>query len=208
MTESTESRQVILFCFCGPSGSGKTSICERIVDLEPALRLSISTTTRAKRPSEEEGLHYRFVTKEVFEKQIAEGKFLEHAEYSGNYYGTELRNIEEATQSGVDLVFDIDVQGVVQLRKSFGEQAVVVFVSPPSEAALRERIALRGENTEEDTTRRLERARDEVKQLSSPELSDYMLINDDLGRAIQDAQAIIRAERMRIERGALANVAK
>ena len=200
MISRNSNSPIKLFCFCGPSGSGKTSICQGLLTKESDLKLSISTTTRSPRETEQDGVHYRFVSREQFESLVKDGKFLEHAEYRGNLYGTELRNIDEAQSSGVDLLFDIDVQGAQQLRQRYSEQLVVVMVMPPSPEELRRRIEARGQNSAEDIARRMKRAGEEIHELSSPGLSDYLLVNDQLEEAVEGASAIIRAERMHIER--------
>ena len=188
----------ILFCFVGPTASGKSTICRELLQSDSSLMSSVSTTTRAARASEVEGKDYFFVAKEEFEKRVAEGRFLEHAEFAGNRYGTELTNIERAIQEERDLLFDIEVEGVKQLRSSRPDRLVVVFMHPPSMEILRERLESRGANTPEDISRRLQRAEEEIQILSSPGFSNHVLVNDMLPESIEQAKKIISDERARV----------
>ncbi len=193
-------KQPILFCFCAPTASGKTTITRELVRLDPSLVLSISTTTRAARPTEVDGRDYHFVSEEEFERRVGAGRFLEHAKFSGSRYGTGIENIERASADKVDLVLDIDVQGVEQIRRIAPKQLAVVFVFPPSFQVLKERLIARGTEDAEKMRMRLEAAERELVTLTTQGFSDYLLINDDLPTALGRAQSIIEAERMRAAR--------
>ena len=190
----------ILFAFCGPSASGKSTILRELAGQEPSLMLSISTTTRAPRGKETEGVDYYFVAEEEFEKRVANGLFLEHAAYGGCRYGTERRNIEDASRISADLLLDIDVQGAESLKKEFKNQLVVTFVFPPSFDELVKRLEARATEGPEAIKKRISIAEQEIEKLLSPGFSDYLLINDDLTESIHLARAIILAERMSLPR--------
>ncbi len=192
------THEPLLFCFCGPSGSGKSTICGQLVNMVSALALSVSTTTRTPRPSEIEGIHYFFVSREEFTARIGCGDFLEHAEYSGNRYGTEKRSVAQALESGKDLVLDIDVQGVRQLKELYGSRCIAIFVHPPSHAELVRRITSRGTENADVLERRLQVAQLEIAELKNPRFSDYLLIIDRLEVALQRALSIVVVERMRL----------
>ena len=157
------------------------------------LGLSISCTTRAPRPGEEDGRDYHFVGVEDFLDQVGRGEFIEWAEVHGNYYGTLRRTIEEQLQAGRDLVLEIDWQGAQQVRKVF-PQAIGIFVLPPSMAILQARLSGRGTDPEEVIARRIAAARDEMRHVDE---FDYVIINDGLQQAAGDLQAIVRAARLR-----------
>lgn len=196
----TAAARPLLFTFCGPAGSGKSTICERVSAADPSLRLSISTTTRPPRSNERDGIHYNFVSVDEFRRRVATGSFIEHAEFSGNLYGTELSNIDLAGAGEKDLVLDIDVQGVQLLKSMFADRLVVVFVFPPSYSVLVKRLKSRGSEDEVSLHRRLERARAEIQILSKPGFADYLLINDTIEDSVRSAGAIIAAERVRFPR--------
>ena len=193
-------REMICFCFCGPTASGKTSLSRRLVEQSTDLRLSISTTTRAPRQGETDGKEYHFVSKAEFEKRIAAGAFIEHATFNTEHYGTEKRNIDDAIKGGYDVVLDIEVQGVGQLKKLFGPRVVTVFVFPSSMDELEKRLRERGTEDENKIQARLKIAQGEVQTLRSPGFSDYLLVNDKLESALERAQQIVAAERIRFSR--------
>ena len=190
----------ILFCFSGPGGSGKSTICDRLVEEDGALMPSVSTTTREPRSDEQDGVHYHFVSRDEFERRIAQGRFLEHAIFGENRYGTEKTNVEAAAKKQMDVLLDIEVQGVDQVRTLFPQQTVVVFVFPPTFEALAQRMRGRGSDDETAIAQRLEIAEQEIERLRQPTFSDYLLLNDVLDEAVKTAQAIVRAERMRLWR--------
>ncbi|MCC6954395.1 MAG: guanylate kinase [Deltaproteobacteria bacterium] len=194
-----QQRSPIVFCFCGPIACGKSTITKALVKTMPSLALSISTTTRTPRVGELDGREYHFVSDEEFQTRVDASQFIEHAIVSGYRYGTEKRNAE-ALPVGSDLVLEIDFQGALSARKVFGEQVVVIFVTPPSFAILRERLSKRGDKGTEYLEQRLALAEQEINVLSNGDFSDYLLLNDSLDAAIDAAKAIVAAERHRYSR--------
>ena len=180
-----------LFIVSGPSGVGKNTILNRVVAGRENVQYSISATSRAKRPGEIDGKSYFFVTREQFEAMLQQGELLEYAEYVGNYYGTPLKPIEQATQAGVDVVMDLDVVGALKIRKRV-ENAVLVFVAAPSFDVIRQRLIHRGDVAPDVMESRLERARWECEQAGE---YDYIIINDSVERATQELMAIMTAEK-------------
>jgi guanylate kinase len=174
-----------IFVISGPSGVGKGTLCEWLLKQIPCLRLSISATSRQKRPHEEEGVHYFFKSRSEFEALIAHDAaepeptrhyLLEWAEYNGNYYGTPRQAVEEALQAGHDVLLEIDVQGALQVKEKL-PQACLIFIAPPSEAELERRLRGRGTNGEEDIQNRLAIAR---KELALHKHFDHVIVNDTL----------------------------
>ncbi len=180
-----------LFIVSGPSGVGKNTILNRVVAGRENVQYSISATSRAKRPGEIDGKSYFFVTREQFEAMLQQGELLEYAEYVGNYYGTPLKPIEQATQAGIDVVMDLDVVGALKIRKRV-ENAVLVFVAAPSFDVIRQRLIHRGDVAPDVMESRLERARWECEQAGE---YDYIIINDSVERATQELMAIMTAEK-------------
>lgn len=178
---SRESRYI---CLCGPSASGKSTICRALLNSELPLTLSVSTTTREPRAGETDGVDYYFVSREEFERRLANDAFVEHAEYGGQLYGTERSNFTRATENQVDLLLDIDVQGVSQLRRKFGESVHVVFVAPPSMKILEQRFRDRPGSTEEKLRQRLAIAQGELEILNTPGFSNFKVVNDQLETAV------------------------
>jgi guanylate kinase len=190
------ARQPLVLIVSGPSGSGKSTLVEKILDL-PGTMLSISCTTRQPRKTEVDGRWYNFVTESEFQQMVARGDFLEYAQVFGkNWYGTPRKSIDEALAKKKDLVLEIDVQGALQVKHKL-PGAVAVFVLPPSRAELENRIRARGQDSEDEIARRLERARQEMLNYSS---YDFAIINDDLERAGKEVQAIAIGSRCRVER--------
>ncbi|MGN1014197.1 MAG: guanylate kinase [Butyricicoccus sp.] len=182
-----------LFVFTGPSGVGKGTLLKRVMEQEDNLFLSISATTRAPRPEDADGVTYYFLTRDQFEQKIEAGEFLEHAWYSGNYYGTPLAPIEEHLSRGEDVILEIEVQGAMQIRAKRPD-AAMIFVAPPDADELESR--LRGRNTEDEETirKRLTIAREELAQTAN---FDYLIVNDEVDRAVQELRAVLQAERAR-----------
>lgn len=179
----------------GPSGAGKTSVCGAVLGREPQLRFSVSCTTRSPRPGEENGTDYHFLDRGEFEERVAAGRFLEHAEVHGHLYGTLRDEVERYVRQGSDVLLDIDVQGARQVRDGLhgtelGERAVFVFLGPPSLAELERR--LRGRHTEsaDVVARRLSNARVE---LSSWREYDYLVVNQELARAVDELRSVLHA---------------
>lgn len=200
MSEESPIFEPLLFCFCGPTASGKSTICRALLPQLAKLRLSISTTTRDPRPNERDGVDYYFVSQEQFQTLIESQSFLEHASYNNRYYGTEKKNIDFCIDTKSDLLLDIEVQGVSQLKEKFKTNLVTVFVFPRTMTELKKRLANRATETPEQIARRLEIAEKELDVLVSKGFSDYLILNDDLNRAVLDAEAIIRAERLKLSR--------
>ena len=180
----------------GPSGSGKSTLVEKILEL-PGTMLSVSCTTRAPRKTESDGKWYNFVSESEFQQMVETGQFLEYAQVFGkNWYGTPKKWLDAATQQGLDLVLEIDVQGALQVRRRL-PGSVAIFVLPPSLQDLEKRIRARGQDSDDEISRRLDRAREEMLSYSS---YDFAVINDNLERAGREIQAIAMGSRCRVTR--------
>ncbi len=188
----------ILFIVSAPSGAGKTSLLRQLVPADPRLVMSVSHATRAMRPGEEDGVHYHFVSVARFEQLVEESAFLEHARVFDNYYGTAEDAVRQQLEEGLDVVLEIDWQGARQVRKRFPD-SVSVFIAPPSIEALRDRLAGRGQDSEDVVERRMRDARSELSHFSE---YGYLVINDDFDTALADLRAIVTAERLREPRQA------
>lgn len=176
--------------FSAPSGAGKSTIVNHLLSLRPELEFSISATSRAPRGNEQHGKEYYFFTSDEFRQMIAEDKFVEHEEvYPGSFYGTLRSEVERIWAKGHAIVFDIDVQGGVNLKRIFGEQAFSVFIQAPSVEVLRERLIGRGTDTVEAIEKRVANAASEMEFAAGK--FDYVLINDDLDTAFAEAERII-----------------
>ena len=181
-----------------PSGAGKTTLTRLLLQNRDAdLTLSVSVTTRQRRSSEADGIHYHFISSARFEEMRERNELLEHAQVHGNSYGTPRAPVEQALARGQDVLFDIDYQGTQQVRAKAPSDAVTVFILPPSIRELRARLERRAEDQPETIRRRLEAARNEIARWSS---YDYVLVNDDLQKTFNDVLAILAAERLRRER--------
>jgi guanylate kinase len=185
-----------LLVISAPSGSGKTTLVHRLVEEVEPVEFSISYTTRAMRPSEEEGVDYHFVTEESFRKKIANGDFLEWAEVHERLYGTGRAETETVLGRGVDLVLDIDVQGAEQVKRAMPD-AILIFILPPSFQVLEQRLRDRRQNHPEDIERRLAAARREVSHYRN---YDYAVVNDEIERCAALLRAIVFAERAKRQR--------
>ncbi len=185
-----------LIIVSAPSGAGKTTLVGEALKRDALVKTSISFTSRPPRAGEEQGVHYYFISRAEFEAMIARGDFLEWAEVHGNLYGTSRRAVEEARAAGFDMILTIDIQGAAQARKLFPD-AISVFIMPPSLDALVERLENRGTDTADDLQLRLSNALHEIEQYVN---FDYVVINKDLDRAIDELAAIIVAERCRLKR--------
>ncbi|MDP1979249.1 guanylate kinase [Undibacterium sp.] len=182
-----------LFVVAAPSGAGKSTLVNALLAQEPAIKLSISYTTRPPRPGEQNGREYHFTTPEDFLVRKAQGEFLESAEVHGNYYGTSRIIIEEQMRSGTDVLLEIDWQGAQQVRKQF-PGAVGIFILPPSIPALEERLRKRGQDEPHVITKRILAAGGEMAH--SPEF-EYVIINQDFATALSELNAIVKATRCR-----------
>lgn len=173
-----------------PSGAGKTTLAGKVLSSFPEFEFSVSATTRSPRDYEKQGIHYHFLEQSEFEKLIAEGGFLEWEEvYPGRYYGTLRSEIGRILDKGHFPVLDIDVEGGVHIKNDFGNRAVSVFVNPPSLKALEERLRKRKADTEADIQQRIKKA---AHEMSYAPYYDHIVVNDDLDRAAEDLEAIIR----------------
>lgn len=182
----------LLIVLSGPSGCGKGTMVGEILKRGDCA-VSISATTRAPREGEENHVHYHFISKEEFEQRIAEGGFLEYAQYCGNYYGTPLKEVEEMREQGKNVILEIEVQGAFQIKERCPE-AVLVFTIPPTMAELRRRLHKRGTETEEVIEKRIARA---AEELPLAKRYDYIILNDALEDAVADFGTVLRAESMR-----------
>ncbi|MCA3709984.1 MAG: guanylate kinase [Phenylobacterium sp.] len=187
-------RRGLLLLVSSPSGAGKTSLSRRLVSDHDDLVLSISATTRAPRPGEEEGREYYFVSPERFEEMVEGGQLLEWAHVHDNRYGTPKAPVEAALAAGRDVLFDIDWQGAAQVRQAMPEDSVSIFVLPPSWADLARRLNARAQDSDLVIHRRLERGREEITHWED---YDYVIVNKNFDRAYADLGHIYRAERMK-----------
>ena len=189
------ARRGLILILSSPSGAGKTTLTRAIAqDGGWGLDLSISVTTRARRPSEIDGRHYRFIDREAFEDLRTRDDLLEWAEVHGNFYGTPRRPVEKTLAQGRDMIFDIDYQGTRQVRQRLQDDVVTVFILPPSFSELRNRLERRAEDSPETIERRLANARNEMQRWSE---YDYVIVNDDLDESFRALQAILTAERLK-----------
>jgi guanylate kinase len=186
----------LVFIVSGPSGSGKSTLVQSILDL-PNTLLSVSCTTRTPRQTESRGKWYNFVSEAEFERMKQASEFLEYAQVFGkNWYGTPRRWLDEARATGKNLVLEIDVQGAQQVQQKL-PRALAIFIVPPSRAELEKRIRSRGQDSDDEIVRRLERARQELEQYTG---YDFIVINDDRDRAIKEVQGIVLAARCATKR--------
>jgi guanylate kinase len=186
----------LVFIVSGPSGSGKSTLVQSILDL-PNTLLSVSCTTRTPRQTESRGKWYNFVSEAEFERMKQAGEFLEYAQVFGkNWYGTPRRWLDEARVTGKNLVLEIDVQGAQQVKQKL-PKALAIFIVPPSRAELEKRIRSRGQDSDDEIARRLERARQELEQYTG---YDFIVINDDRDRAVNEVQGIVLAARCATKR--------
>jgi guanylate kinase len=181
-----------LFVVAAPSGAGKTSLVAALRERERGIRLSVSFTTRPPRPGEVDGVHYRFVDEATFRSLEASGEFLEHAFVHGHWYATSATWLRTEVGRGHDVLLEIDWQGAAQVRRLVPD-AVLVFILPPSLAALEERLEKRGQDAPAVIERRLEAAREEMRHCGE---FDYVIMNQDFARAVDDVVAVVRAARL------------
>jgi guanylate kinase len=179
-----------VFVITGPSGVGKGTLIRGLMEREPRLQLSVSATTRDPRPGERDGIDYHFLTREEFDRRVAAGDFVEHADYAGRSYGTLRSELEDRISAGVPVLLEIEVQGARQVRAAMPE-AVQVFIAPPSLAALRTRLIGRGTDDAAEVERRLAVAEAELE--AKPEFR-HVVVNDRLDEALQRLGAVVSAE--------------
>ena len=182
-----------LFIVAAPSGAGKSTLVNALLEREPGISLSVSHTTRPPRTGEEYGRHYYFVERAEFEREVAEGIFLEHAEVHGNFYGTSRKTVADLLNQGRDVLLEIDWQGAAQIRKSKPD-CVSVFILPPSRTELERRLRGRGSDSAEVIERRLRNSRGEIAHAHE---FDYIIVNDRFEDALDGLQAIVQAVRQR-----------
>ena len=192
--KSLKKHKGVMLVLSSPSGAGKSSICRALLDLDKNLYLSISTTTRKKRPNEVSGIDYNFVTLDEFEYKLSQNNFIEHAKVFNNFYGTDKSIVENKINEGKDLLFDIDWQGAQQLREKMREDIVSVFILPPSKKELERRLKERGLDTDEVVKERMSEATAEITHWAE---YDYVIINEDLNLSVKTVLGILHSERMK-----------
>ncbi|GFM88335.1 guanylate kinase [Pseudomonas cichorii] len=192
MTHSTGT----LYIISAPSGAGKTSLVKALIDdSEQQIRVSVSHTTRAMRPGEVDGVNYHFVDRAEFQRMIDHGDFLEQAEVFGNLYGTSQSHLQQTLDEGHDLILEIDWQGAQQVRKQM-PHARSIFILPPTQQALRQRLTNRGQDSDEIIDARM---REAVSEMSHYKEYEAIVVNDDFAHALEDLKAIFRANRLSLQ---------
>ena len=190
-------RRGLMFVLSSPSGAGKSTLARRLLAATAALRMSVSVTTRPKRPGEVDGQDYFFVDKRRFDAMVRDGDLLEHASVFDHFYGTPRAAVETALASGEDVLFDIDWQGTQQLRDKAGKDVVSVFILPPSAADLEKRLHTRAQDSDAVIRGRMSRASHEMSHFSE---YDYIVINHTIEQAFAEVEAILKAERLKRDR--------
>lgn len=188
------TRRGVVLVLSSPSGAGKSTLTRALLEKSHDLNLSISVTTRARRGSEIDGVHYRFIARREFESMRDNGELLEWAEVHGNFYGTPRQPVEDALAAGRDILFDIDWQGALQARQAMPDDVASIFVLPPSAAELRARLERRAEDAPDVINKRLRNAAVEIERWTE---YDYVVVNDDLDRCFNEIRSILEAERLR-----------
>ena len=190
-------RRGLMLVLSSPSGAGKTTISRHLLAADPNLQMSVSATTRQKRPGETAGIDYHFIDNHEFSLMQNRGELLEHAKVFENYYGTPRAPVEDALGQGKDVLFDIDWQGTQQLAESAREDLVTVFILPPSTRALEDRLTSRAQDPPEVVAQRMSKAADEMSHY--PEY-DYVIVNETLEQSVAQVRAILMAERAKRDR--------
>jgi guanylate kinase len=195
-----QKNNALLLVISAPSGAGKSTLCNRLVELFPGMKYSVSCTTRAPRGEEKNHEHYHFLSREKFCEKIDCGEFLEHAEVHGNYYGTLQSTVRQALEDGHDLIMDIDVQGAAQIRSACSalpeddplrRSFVDIFIAPPSMEELRRRLCGRATDSEDVIEKRLRNAEEEMKERDAYQ---HLIINDNLNDALKNLTNVVHAE--------------
>ena len=195
-SRNSADRRGILFIISAPSGTGKTTLCKQLTSTVPGLWHSISYTTRKPRPGEEHGREYFFIGETEFQQMIDRNEFVEWARVYGNLYGTPRKTLTDQIEQGIDVLLEIDVQGAIQVKKKF-EDAVAIFILPPSMQVLRSRLQNRASDTSEEILRRLQKVKEEV--WSYREYA-YVVRNEDLSQSLRELESVFLAERLRTKR--------
>ena len=190
-------RRGLMLVLSSPSGAGKTSIARNLLAEDDNLTLSVSATTRLPRPNEVDGRDYHFVNQDKFDAMVADHAFLEYATVFGNSYGTPKADVMAVLERGGDVLFDIDWQGTQQVANAARDDLVSVFVLPPSREALHERLVSRAQDSDDVVASRMAKASDEISHYRE---YDYIVVNDDLDRAVGSVRSILAAERLRRDR--------
>jgi guanylate kinase len=191
---SAIQRRGLMLVLSSPSGAGKTTLSRQLLDNDKQIQLSVSCTTRQKRPGERDGVDYRFVDTATFRGMIERKEFLEYAEVFANYYGTPKAPVDEALADGRDVLFDIDWQGTQQLRDKGRADLVTVFILPPSTRDLEKRLLTRAQDPKEIVAQRMAKAADEMSHWDA---YDYVVVNRDIATSLNNLKAILTAERLK-----------
>jgi guanylate kinase len=201
MSNDTEApaiqRRGLMLVLSSPSGAGKTTLSRQLLDNDSHIQLSVSCTTRAKRPGEKDGVDYKFLDTASFRGMVDRGEFLEHARVFDHYYGTPRAPVEKALDAGRDVLFDIDWQGTQQLKEKGREDLVTVFILPPSTRDLERRLITRAQDSPDIVARRMAKAADEMSHWAE---YDYVFINRDIATSLIELKSILTAERLKRER--------
>ena len=193
MINLPETNCGMLYIISAPSGAGKTSLVNALIEETDLIEVSVSYTTRGKRPGEREGVNYHFVTPDQFKQMIADDRFIEHAEVFGHFYGTSKQRIKEKLKAGIDIILEIDWQGAQQVRKQF-EHCTTVFILPPSQPELLSRLQERGQDTQEVIEKRMNES---IAQVSHYTEFEYLIVNDQFAHALGELKALVYAFRLR-----------
>jgi guanylate kinase len=200
MSNEAIQRRGLMLVLSSPSGAGKTTLSRQLLDNDSQIQLSVSCTTRAKRPGEKDGVDYHFVDTATFSGMSQRGEFLEHARVFNHYYGTPKAPVEEALSAGKDVLFDIDWQGTQQLKdpaKKVRADLVTVFILPPSTRDLERRLLTRAQDSKEVVAQRMAKAADEMSHYAE---YDYVIVNRDIATSNANLKAILTSERLKLER--------
>ncbi len=189
-------KQGLLIVISGPSGCGKNSVIQQLLSIQPNCWVSISCTSREPRGTEENGVQYYFLSKKEFEEEISKDAFLEYAMYAGNYYGTPKKYIQQHLDNGEDVILEIEIQGALKIKEKIKE-AVFIFIMPPSMQELKRRLEARKTEDQEKIDMRFKRAYEEINEVSK---YNYVVVNDEIDLAANKIQAILNAERCRVDR--------
>lgn len=191
-----EENRGVLIVISGPSGAGKGTICKALLEKHKEISLSVSATTRNPRCGEVDGVNYHFLKKEDFLARVEADDFLEYAEVYGNYYGTPKSNVEKILESGTDVILEIDIQGALKVKEK-SKEGVFIFILPPSMEELKQRIINRGSETPESLMTRFKSAYKEINYVSK---YNYAVVNDTVDKAVEKIEAILLAEKCRVDR--------